>query len=107
MKIPSMISSLALVLAALAPVAIVVPTTAAQANPSEYYCEVDPGGGMYIKDGADSLCEYPTVTTKPGHNPDGVQGSEETTSGSTDGQGNIFNKQESSSTCVRGNGKPC
>jgi hypothetical protein len=105
MKIVSSIGSVALFLSAFAPVAIVVPTTAAHANPSEDYCIET--GGMYIKDGSDSHCEYPTVTTKPGHNPDGVQGSEETTSGSTDGQGNIFNKQESSSTCVRGNGKPC
>lgn len=107
MKIASTLGSTSLVLSAFAPIAMAVPTTAAQANPSEYYCEVDPGGGMYIKDGANSHCEYPTVTTKPGHNPDGVQGSEETTSGSTDGQGNIFNKQETTSDCVRGNGKPC
>ena len=105
MKILGTIGSTALILSAFIPVAIGVPTTAAQANPSEDYCVET--GGTYIKDGPDSRCEYPTVTTKPGHNPDGVQGSEETSSGSTDGQGNIFNKQETSTTCVRGNGKPC
>lgn len=105
MKIISSIGSAALVLSAFAPVAILVPITAAQANPSEDYC-MDTGG-EYIKDGPDSRCEYPEETTKPGFNPDGVQGSERTSSRTTDGQGNIFNKQETTSTCVRGNGKPC
>lgn len=85
-------SSLALALAPLAFIgSMAVPLTAASANPSEYFCEVDPGGGEYIKDGPDSRCEYPIE--KPGNNPPGEQGSE--SQDTLSGQGNIGNKTKS------------
>jgi hypothetical protein len=106
MKFIKTIASTAFFMSAFIPAAIVIPITAAQANPSEDFC-YDDGGIAYHKDGSRSWCEYPTVTTKPGFNPEGTQGSESTSTKETDGHGNINNDQETTSTCVRGNGKPC
>ena len=84
-------SSLALALAPLAFIgSMAVPLTAASANPSEDYCEATPGA-IYHKDGPNSWCEYPIE--KPGHNPDGEQGSE--SQDTLSGQGNIGNKTKS------------
>ena len=91
------LGSIALIAASF--VSVALPTTAANAaNPSQTQCEAD--DGEYIKDGSNSRCVYPSVTTKPGNNPPGTQGSETTTQTTTDGQGNLNNKQETTSTCT-------
>jgi hypothetical protein len=76
----------------------------ASANPSQSECEAQ--GGTYIKDGPDSRCELPPVTTKPGNDPPGTQGAETTTETTIEGQGNLKNKQETTSTCT-GNPGQC
>jgi hypothetical protein len=80
------------------------PTQAAAANPSQTECEAS--GGTYIKDGPNSRCELPPVTTKPGNDPPGEQGSETTTTTTVEGQGNLNNKQETETTCT-GNPGQC
>jgi hypothetical protein len=73
------------------------PTQVSAASGSERECTEM--GGTYIKDGSNSRCELPPVTTKPGNNPPGEQGSEKTTETTLEGQGNLNNKQETSTTC--------
>lgn len=89
--------SLALILASLGSVAL--PTGAANAASwSQTQCEAD--GGTYYKSGSDSRCVYPVEQSKPGHMPDGYNGGALTeTQTTTDGQGNLTNKQTSSTTC--------
>lgn len=89
--------SLALIVASFASIAL--PTTPAHAESwSQTQCEAN--GGTYTKSGSDSTCVYPAVTTKPGNNPPGPQGSEQTTQTTTDGTGNLNNKQETTTTCT-------
>lgn len=89
--------SIALIAASFASVAL--PTTAAHAaSASQTQCEAD--GGTYYKNGSSSECVYPSVTTKPGYNPPGDQGSETTTQSTTEGQGNLNNKEQTTTTCT-------
>jgi hypothetical protein len=78
--------------------------TPASANPSQSECEAQ--GGTYVKDGPNSRCELPPVTTKPGNDPPGEQGAESTTTTTVEGQGNLKNKQETTSSCT-GNPGQC
>ena len=65
-----------------------LPTTAAHAESwSQTQCESTPGA-YYYKDGPNSYCVYPE------HG-----GALTTTQTTTDGQGNLNNKQTSSTTC--------
>ena len=56
-------------------------------------------GGTYEKDGPNSVCVYPPVTTKPGNNPPGEQGSEKTVTETDTGHGNLGNKTQTTNHC--------
>ena len=86
------IGALALIGLSFAPTPVAFTSPAAAESASQAQCEAD--GGLYVKDGPDSICIYPE--TKPGHMPDDYDGgalSQDTTTG----HGNLNNKD--STTC--------
>jgi hypothetical protein len=81
------IGALALIGMSFAPLPVAFIQPAAAAPASQVDCEDD--GGVYIKDGPNSICVYPEE--KPGNLPDGYDGgalSQDTTTG----HGNLSNK---------------
>lgn len=97
-------AALALIGLSFAPTPLPVAQPVAAASGSQADCEA--AGGTYIKDGPNSICEFPPVTTKPGNDPPGEQGSETTTDTTTTGHGNLNNKDQTTTTCT-GNPGQC
>jgi hypothetical protein len=93
------IGSVALIAASFVSVALPI-TPAAAESASQTQCE-STEGAVYVKDGPNSRCEYPAVTTKPGNTPDGYDGGAQTTTqDTTTGQGNLNNKPTTETTCT-------
>jgi hypothetical protein len=86
-----------------APVPVAFVSTASAQSVSERECEA--AGGTYTKDGPNATCVFPPVTTKPGNNPPGEQGSESTTTQTDTGQGNLGNKTRSETDCEGNKGQ--
>lgn len=92
------IGAVALIAASFVSIALPI-TPAAAASWSQTQCETD--GGTYVKDGSNSRCVYPEVTTKPGNTPDGYDGGAQTTTqDTTTGQGNLGNNPTDTTTCT-------
>ena len=95
-------SSVVLVAGAL--LSVGVPFSSALASSgSQRECEA--AGGTYVKIGSVCTCELPPVTSKPGNDPAGVQGSEKTVTQTDGGQGNLGNKETTSTECVGNKGQ--
>jgi hypothetical protein len=92
--------SFALIAASFASIASVALPTAAHAESwSQTQCEAN--GGTYTKSGSSSECVYPEVTSKPGHTPTNYDGGAQTTTQTTtDGTGNLSNKQTTTTSCT-------
>ena len=74
------------------------PATAA--SPSQTECEAN--NGTFVKGpGGQCSCVYPEQQSKPGNMPDNYEGGALTTTQQTDsGQGNLSNKESSTTTCT-------
>lgn len=97
-------AALGLIGLSFAPTPLPLAQPAAAASGSQVQCEQ--AGGTYVKDGSNSICVFPPTTTKPGNDPPGTQGSETTTTTTTTGQGNLNNKDQTTTTCT-GNPGQC
>jgi hypothetical protein len=97
------VAAIALTALPFAPVPLAFVSAASAQSISERECEA--AGGTFAKDGPNATCVFPSVTTKPGNNPPGEQGSESTTTRTDTGQGNLGNKTRSETDCEGNKGQ--